>query len=329
MDMIVTEFYNGQGLGNQLWSYVATRVIALDKGWKFGIIHAERFKGADFLTLDFGYPVSGGESPEGGPPTKLPDGIEHYFLEKGCWHQDSRSDVRGLDKRLFDLGSNTKIEGYFQSEALIEHRRSEICDWLKIQPADYLLGSPEKTCVLNIRGGEYRFHPDLLLLKKYWLDAMQAMKKIRADLEFIVITDDQDYCKKLFPDIPNYHFNVGKDYGILHFAKYLILSNSSFAFFPVWTNSQNPVVIAPKYWARHNVSDGYWACEFNLYKNWLWLDRSGQLFDYESCSQELAAYKNILPPQTFVDVLPPIQQGALQQVMKYLWKIKNSLNWRV
>ena len=35
--MIVTELYNGQGLGNQLFSYVMTRVLALDKGYDFGI----------------------------------------------------------------------------------------------------------------------------------------------------------------------------------------------------------------------------------------------------------------------------------------------------
>ena len=35
--MIVTEIYKGQGLGNQLWCYITTRVMAKDKGYNFGI----------------------------------------------------------------------------------------------------------------------------------------------------------------------------------------------------------------------------------------------------------------------------------------------------
>lgn len=58
--MIVTELYDGQGLGNQLWSYVVTRVLALDRGFEFGIINPEKFKGSSFLSLDFGKQVLGG-----------------------------------------------------------------------------------------------------------------------------------------------------------------------------------------------------------------------------------------------------------------------------
>lgn len=58
--MLVTELYKGQGLGNQLACYVTTRVIALDRGFEFGVMHPERFKGADFMSLDFGGPVIGG-----------------------------------------------------------------------------------------------------------------------------------------------------------------------------------------------------------------------------------------------------------------------------
>ena len=71
--MLVTELYKGQGLGNQLACYIATRVIALDKNYDFGIMHPENFKGLDFFNLDFGQKVTGGQGPYGGPPTKLPD----------------------------------------------------------------------------------------------------------------------------------------------------------------------------------------------------------------------------------------------------------------
>ena len=59
--MIVTEFYKGQGLGNQLACYITTRVIAKDKGYGFGVMHPERFKGIGFFVLDFGDKVIGGK----------------------------------------------------------------------------------------------------------------------------------------------------------------------------------------------------------------------------------------------------------------------------
>jgi hypothetical protein len=78
--MIVTELYEGQGFGNQLWCYVVTRIIAKKNGYKFGIKSPEKFKGKEFLNLDFGQKVIGGTGPEGGPPTSLPEGIEYYYL---------------------------------------------------------------------------------------------------------------------------------------------------------------------------------------------------------------------------------------------------------
>lgn len=55
--MLVTRFYDGQGLGNQLWTYIVTRTVALDKGYEFGFGSIEKFKGHDFLNLNFGRPV--------------------------------------------------------------------------------------------------------------------------------------------------------------------------------------------------------------------------------------------------------------------------------
>ena len=110
------------------------------------------------------------------------------------------------------------------------------------------------------------------------------------NFKFIIITDDVKYAKKLLPDYPVYHFDIGRDYSVVKNAKYLILSNSSFAFFAAWTSETVKYVIAPKYWARHNVSDGFWACAFNLYRDWMWQDVNGKLFTYEECENEYISY---------------------------------------
>lgn len=50
-------------------------------------------------------------------------------------------------------------------------------------------------------------------------------------------------------------------------------------------------ILAPKYWARHNVSDGYWASEQNIYEGWHYQDRKGNVFTSQECKEELEAYK--------------------------------------
>lgn len=291
--MIVTELYNGQGLGNQLWSYVVTRTLALDKGFDFGIMSPEKFKGKEFLDIDFGRKVEGGSGPEGGPPITLPQGIFNYYVEKDTWHEEYQCDIRDYDPNLLDIADNTKIEGYFQSENFILHRKTEIREWLRVKDDhDCYDFSHDNMCILNIRGGEYKGNHDLILSKKYWTDAIKNMLRINNNLEFVIITDDVKYARAMFPQYQSFHFEIGKDYSIVKNAKYLILANSSFSFFPTWTSKTVKYVIAPKYWARHNISDGFWACAFNLYKDWMWQDRNGGLYTFTECEKEYSRYKS-------------------------------------
>ncbi len=289
--MIVTELYKGQGLGNQLACYIATRVIAKDKGYDFGIMHPERFKGADFFELDFGKPVIGGMGPEGGPPKKLPEGIRNYYVERKIIHPESGADIRTYDKNLVDVLDGTKIDGLMQDEQYIIHRKDEIRKWLTVKEEyecyDY---ADDNTCVINFRGGEYARHADFFLNKNYWENAVDQMLKINSDFRFIVITDDVFTAKKFFPDYGVFHFSIAKDYVVIKNAKYLILSNSSFAWFPAWLNENLKFCIAPKYWGRHNISDGYWSLGYNITNGWHYLDREGTLSDYSTCLDELNDY---------------------------------------
>lgn len=291
-NLLVTEMYNGQGLGNQIFCYVATRVIALDKGYDFGIINPEKFKGADFLNLDFGKKVIGGKGPEGGPPTKLPEGIKYYYREKQIIHPVNGSDIRLYDKNLVNVFPNTKIDGMMQDEKYFEHRKNEIKEWLKVKEEyecfDY---ANDNICVINFRGGEYARHKDLYLGKKYWEDAVNNMLQINTNFKFVVITDDTFEAKKFFPNYDVFHFSIAKDYVVIKNAHYLILSNSSFAWFPAWLSENLKYCIAPKYWVGHNISDGYWNCGYNITKGWMYQDQDGKLSDYATCIKEFGEYQ--------------------------------------
>jgi hypothetical protein len=289
--MIVTEIYNGQGLGNQLACYVTTRVVAKDKGFDFGIMNPHKFKCLDFMDLDFGLSVTGGSGREGGPPDTLPDGIQHYFRER--WNiLPNGSNVTIDDPNLELIQDNTKIDGIFQSEDRIIHRKEEIRQWLKIKPEkdcyDY---SDPNICIINYRGGEYASVTHFHLNGKYWSDAIDRMRQINPNFRFIVITDDVERASKQFPDFEVKHFDIAKDFTIIKNAHYLILSNSSFPYFATVLSDTVKYILAPKYWGRYNISDGYWACGYNIFRNHNYIDREGNLFTYEECVREFEEYK--------------------------------------
>jgi len=57
-------------------------------------------------------------------------------------------------------------------------------------------------------------------------------------MEFIIITEAPEMAKRLLPELAQnvYHFHVGRDYATIKNARWLVLSNSSFAYFPALTN---------------------------------------------------------------------------------------------
>lgn len=292
--IIATELLKGQGLGNQLFCYITTRCLALEKGWDFCILNREMLgnnmhsnKGMYFMDLECGIELEKEDFKNCYYEKDDRIYFEHskHDIEHGCY-------VAGEDEKLFNLEESTLIYGNLQAETYFYKYREHIKEWMKVKPEyDNYKYSRENLCIINIRGGEYTSNPELFIRKKYWKDAMKTMKSIRSDMEFMVITDDVDDARKILPDVPAFHFDLAGDYTAIKNAHYLILSNSSFAFFPAFTSDTVKMIIAPKYWARHNVSDGYWASEQNIYTGWMYLDRNGKLFTAEECRKELEEYK--------------------------------------
>lgn len=257
--MIVGKFYNGSGLGNMLHRYVATRVKALDLGVEWGMIYIDDgagkepgFKGESFIDIDKNkiWPIRSFVT----------------LTETKEWNEKKVRDTNGVDISPFDpefnfVQDNTIIEGEFQDERYWEHREKEVDEWLKVEPLEV----PDDTCVIGFRGGEFAVYPDLFLTKGYWDEAIARMKMINPDMRFEVHTDDVVLAKEFFPD-----FNVIHDIGInwrsCRYARYAIISNSSFFILPRWLRQGegNAVTIAPRFWGRRNV--GIWSLPQNYYK---------------------------------------------------------------
>ncbi len=263
--MIVGQFHTGSGLGNQLHRYIMTRVLAMDKGLEWGMDNPGNFKGHSLFKLDMGQPI---------------EGIEHIYNEKRVNNEEG-VDIRGYDwEGINHIKDNTVIDGEFQGELYYEHHRERINSWLKVEPID--LG--DNICILNFRGGEYLGYSDLFLSRTYWYNAINKMLEKNPHMIFRVVTDDVDTARLYFPTLDIQH-EISKDWRSIRYAKYLILSNSSFAILPAWLNNE-AYIIAPKYWARHNVSYGYWAMSQNMYKNWMYMNRKGELQSYQECVDE-------------------------------------------
>ena len=283
--MIGTEFLRGQGLGNRLFVYITARALAADRGAVFGTAGREHLR-ADHLDLDLGEEIT-----DVSAYARYDEAEERIYLKNSVHDMVHGCYVAGADPALFSVADGTLIYGNLQAEAYFEAHRDELAGWLKVRP-QYI--SEEYTaddlCILNVRGGEYADDGALFLREKYWRSAMTQMRRERPDMRFMVVTDDIAAAQRILPDVPAHHFSPEKDYVTVHMARYLILSNSSFGVLPAMTGPHVKKVIAPRYWARHNVSDGYWASAQNIYTGFDYLDPDGTLHTAEECRRGLASY---------------------------------------
>lgn len=238
--MIAGFIHQGSGVGNQLFRYITTRIVALDNRLDFGFYGAENNKMSSFMQLDFG---------------KQPEGILRHFEEKKV--VENGIDIRGYDPEINFIQDNTSIDGEFQDERYWKHRLPEIKEWLKTEE----LKIDDDVCVIGFRGGEYVGVYELFLTKDYWDDAIKLMKEINPNMRFEVHTDDPETARKFF-DYPIIH-DVGINWRSFRYAKYAIIANSSFYILPCLLNDRLEKVIAPRYWARRNI--GVWALPQNYY----------------------------------------------------------------
>ena len=248
--MIAATFFSGSGLGDQLHRYITMRTLAEEKGYEWGIVHPENFKGTSFMNLDMGKPIN------------LLNPIE--------WNEKDVRDSQGTDIRSYDPEINfvqdyTIIDGYFEDSKYWGHNLHNIDEWLKVEPIEV----PDDVCVIGFRGGEFYTDPNLGLPKEYYYDAMREMTRAGID-KFEIHTDDVDMARRWFP------YECIQDIGInwrsMRHAKHAIIANSAFYILPrllqhyeadSWAG-RSALTIAPRYWARRNTKT--WARPACYYK---------------------------------------------------------------
>jgi len=155
---------------------------------------------------------------------------------------------------------NVYLEGYFQSEKYFKEYHKEIRELFSF-PEEYKNSTIEKyknllegeTCSIHVRRGDYLkltdHHPVQSL--NYF---MKGVKEMSEDSKFLIFSDDINWCKQNFPNVPEkFIFIEGnsdyEDLLLMSLCKNNIISNSSFSWWAAWFNEDiNKKVIAPSKW---------------------------------------------------------------------------------
>ena len=264
--MLALKFKKDQGLGNQLWNYVVLRSTADLNNLKFKIIDYENFKAKDFLNIEITNTEEEHEN----------RGYKHY-KESAIFDSDLNCLIYLFDKNILNISDNTIIEGNLQSENYLIPNIEILNKYIGLKSVTKNKKIKKNTCILNIRGGEYKLHKNLILPKSYWLNGIKNMSKINKDIEFKIITDDTLYASKLLPNYEILEGGIKEDFMNLYSCNYIILSNSSFGYFPVKLGIKPEIVIAPYQWSRFGNKHNRWVSPCNYYKNWLWQNIDGNL----------------------------------------------------
>ena len=264
--MICGIFHAGSGMGNQLFRYIATRVLATDLGVPFGMDNHDNFKGKDFMNLDWGKEIESSYTIQH-PIGKLILDIEKIFINPfegiKLWEAPAY-----YDPEVNFIEDGTVIDATCaQDERYWGHKLNEIRKWLKVDPINL-----DEHCIINFRGGEYTVVPDLFLTKEYWKEAIQIVKD-KGITDFEVHTDDLSTAKDILGDLlpweTNFFSNIKSNWQAVRYAKHLILSNSAFGILPALLNENVKEVIAPRYWARRNIKQ--WSMPSNYYKKFQYI----------------------------------------------------------
>jgi len=270
--MISGIFYEGSGLGDQLFRYITVRTLAEEKGFEYKMFK-DNFKGDFFL-----------EKPA------ILTGDYKPGLQFSIWHEKDVRDAYGNDIRSYDpeinfVEDNTVIDGSFEDDKYWGHNLKNIDRWLKVEP----LAVPDDVCVVGFRGGEYATQPDLFLPTSYYEEAIAKMHFINPHCRFEVHSDDPNTAEKMLTPIfgtnphaityvqnepisHSKHSNMGFNWRSARFAKYAIIPNSAFFILPrLLKHHEDPtaITIAPRYWARRNTKT--WARPACFYKQFKYI----------------------------------------------------------
>jgi hypothetical protein len=223
---------NNIALGNHMFQYALCRLIAEKRGYKFFI------PGGNYLKECF-------------PEINLgsTNGVIKYTFKD--------SPNQRYNPSIFNVKDFTHLHGYFQSEKYFEGHEDLVKSWFKVE-LDKMTKSVlekypvDKYCYVHIRGGDNKSgNNNWLIPKEFYLKSFNKIKENNKDISFVIVTDDEDFSKEMFPDIDVISNDIMSDFKCLYYSEYCILSASTFSWWAAWL-SDKKISIAPNKWLNYN-----------------------------------------------------------------------------
>lgn len=316
--MIICKIYKGQGLGNQLWCMKTAYALSLKKNFECSFIdQSNSFLGHEIFNISKKF-------------FKKNVKIKYQYYEKGFFDIHTKCNLYSFDEDILKIEPSTEIIGNFQSEKYFFNKQNEIKSFFLLNEKTIKLSDQfSKYNVLNIRGGEYKRHTELLLPDSYWNHALLQLRH-KSDLPFVIVTDDYRYAKKLFPKLEIISNNIQLCFAAIMGCKNIVLSNSSFSYFPIFYGSKKNIIYAPYQWARFNNPMNIWVSPCNYYKNWKWINFSGQIVKNKDCEKNILNTINYLQKydNKIYFTLPKKEINTLKFFKTIIKKIFGYFNWR-
>lgn len=178
--------------------------------------------------------------------------------------EKSGQNISRFHPEYLKMGGNVYAIGWFQTEKYFKDIRDillkEFTLVKKIIIPDELqdILNERNAISVHIRRGDYKRNESLLLDARYYLDAINYIKRYIKNPVFIVFSDEMEWVKEniSFEDKVIYIDQKLKlqDYEelmLMSKCKHNIIANSTFSWWGAWLN-QNPekIVVAPSKWGR-------------------------------------------------------------------------------
>lgn len=218
------------GLGNQLFIKAATIAHAMRHGFKYAI-------------------------PEGVVNPHKKNQLAYNFpkIKNGVAKVDQLSDYKEPFFHYCEIPpmDNIRLDGYWQSKKYFDDLKDEIIDLFDFRVEKLLQG----WCGIHVRRGDYlqmpEHHPAQTFF--YYLEAMNYVSKKTGIKNFMIFSDDMDWCKQMFSGINRYEIGYREGYDeisdlmTLASCVHQIISNSSYSWWAQYLNpNPDKIVVAPK-----------------------------------------------------------------------------------
>ena len=244
--LLQSNFSNGQGLGNQLWTYATISSVAAEYGLDFCLENLHLFKGKNFIDLN----VNNTAKSDLGTILFNPDIQNYTLIEHHKKTLKKNIIVDNIRSPFSDCNSFgvVHIRGgdYFYSDGLLSKH--------------YYNKALDLACSIN---SELKFY--------IVTDDYKYSQYIFPNLEFVggARIHERDGSQAI------HHLggDVRVDFNLIKNATIKIISNSTFSWWASWLGDDESIIIAPKYWMNNGRSKNSWRpnrMNFNQ-ENWIWI----------------------------------------------------------